>query len=265
VEADKELDVLRKNAHGEEALAGQLKAVNMTVADLHARLLDEAILAQVLRDRVTVTDEEVKKYYIDHPDEFDEPEKAHIHHLLLATTDTNGVPIPADEKKAKLQLAQDLDKRAHNGEDFNKLVKDYSNDPAAKDTAGELTFPRGTRRVPLEFEAAAFSLTPNQISDVVTSSLGYHIIKLDDKIPSHKLEYDKVKGELRNFLEVRAVQKMMPDLKAKLRKDADVQIVDDQVKTLIAKADELIQAQALKEATPIAPPSRGTNDVEKKD
>ena len=77
-------------------------------------------------------------------------------------------------------------KRARAGEDFAKLAKEYSEDPGSKDKGGEYKFPRG-QMVP-EFEAAAFSLKTNQVSDIVTTSFGYHIIKLSEKIPAQKVE-----------------------------------------------------------------------------
>ena len=78
-------------------------------------------------------------------------------------------------------------KRARAGEDFAKLAKEYSEDPGSKDKGGEYKFPRG-QMVP-EFEAAAFSLGTNQVSDIVTTRFGYHIIKLSEKIPARKVEY----------------------------------------------------------------------------
>ena len=85
---------------------------------------------------------------------------------------TTGAELPEDQKKAKRKLADDLLKRARAGEDFAKLAKEYSEDPGSKEKGGEYPpFPRG-QMVP-EFEAAAFSLNTNQVSDVVTTSYGY--------------------------------------------------------------------------------------------
>src|SRR5437763_13727165 len=109
-------------------------------------------------------------------------------HILIATSDpATGTEMSESEKKAKRKIADDLLKRAKAGEDFAKLAKENSEDPGSKDKGGEYTFPRG-QMMP-EFEAAAFSLNTNQVSDVVTTPYGFHIIKLYEKIPAHKEPY----------------------------------------------------------------------------
>ena len=119
-------------------------------------------------------------------------------------------------------------KRAKAGEDFAKLAKEYSEDPGSKDKGGEYTFPRG-QMVP-EFEAAAFSLGTNQISDIVTTQFGYHIIKTYEKIPAKKVEFDEAKNDIKEYLSGQTVQKQLPEYLEKLEKDANVQILDEKLK-----------------------------------
>jgi len=121
-------------------------------------------------------------------------------------------------------------KRAKSGEDFAKLARQYSEDPGSKDNGGEYTFPRG-QMMP-EFEAAAFSLNTNQVSDVVTTPYGYHIIKLYEKIPAKKIDFDKAESDIKDYLTQQQIQKQFPQYSQKLRKDADVQILDDKLKPL---------------------------------
>ncbi len=236
-EADKQIESLKKQAPSLEAFERQLKAINMTSADLHARLLDEAIMSEVLRGKINVTDEQVKKYYTDNPTRFQEPERVKINHILLLTTDVNGLPVSVEEKKAKLKKAEDIQKRAKT-EDFVKLAEEFSEDPKVKENHGEIIFARDTGRVPKEFEAAAFSLAPGLVSDVVISQVGYHIIKSSEKIPSKKIEFDTVKSDLRNYLEQVEMNTILPSVAEKLRKDADIQIVDDQLKNTLKIAEE---------------------------
>src|SRR4030095_7139203 len=134
----------------------------------------EAVVKRELK--VDVTDADVKKFYDENPSRFEQPEMVRASHLLLGTRDTaNQVELPEDKKAAKRKLAEELVKRARDGEDFAKLAKEYSEDPGSKDNGGEYTFPRG-QMVP-EFESAAFSLGTNQISEIVTQQFGYHVIK----------------------------------------------------------------------------------------
>ena len=96
--------------------------------------------------------------------------------------------LPTNTVAAKRKQIDDLLKQIRGGADFAALAKQYSEDPGSKDNGGELPeFPRG-QMVP-EFEAAAFSLTNNQVSDVVTTQFGYHIIKMIDLTPAKKYAF----------------------------------------------------------------------------
>ena len=65
----------------------------------------------------------------------------------------------------------------------------------------------------------------NQISDLVTTAYGFHIIKLNEKIPANKVEYDKVEKEIKERLENMEIQKQLPDYLEKLKTEAKVQII----------------------------------------
>ncbi|HWF20185.1 MAG TPA: peptidylprolyl isomerase [Verrucomicrobiae bacterium] len=229
IEGDKRMEGIRKRAPSEDILVRQLKALNLTVDELHSRLTEEATAEEVLRDKVTVTDADVKKFYEDNPSKFEEPEKVKVSHILVATGDPRS-PMSDDAKKAKLKVAEGLLKRAKANEDFGKLVKEYSEDPGSKDKGGEYTFGHG--EMIKEFEAAAFSLQTNQISDIVTTAYGYHIIKLLEKIPAKKLAFADTKPDIKNYLERMQMEKILPDYYVTLKKEAKVQILDDQLKAL---------------------------------
>ncbi len=152
--------------------------------------LNDSISAQA-----TVTDEEVKKFYNENPETFSEPEKVRVSYILLLGFDPQtNAQLSDEQKQIKLKQIEAILKRARAGEDFAKLAKKYSEDPGSKDKGGELPpFARASAdpqhaMVP-EFEAAAFSLETNQISDVVTSVYGYQIIKLIQKIPAKTMPF----------------------------------------------------------------------------
>jgi peptidyl-prolyl cis-trans isomerase C len=230
-EGDKRFEMIKKRAPSEEMLANQLKSMNLTLEVLQTRLVEEATAEAVLKSNVKVTDEQVKKFYEDNPSQFEEPEMVRASHILIGTKDAKtGEDLKDDAKKAKKKQADDLLKRARGGEDFAKLAKEFSEDPGSKESGGEYTFGRG-KMVP-EFEAAAFSLKTNQISDIVTTQFGYHIIKLSEKIPAKKVEFDKMKTEIKDYLEKQEMDKMLPDYYAKIKKEADVQILDEKLKAL---------------------------------
>lgn len=81
-----------------------------------------------------------------------------------------------------------------------------------------------------EFEATAFSLGTNQVSDIVTTRFGYHVIKLSEKIPARKVEFDKAAADIKEGLTQQSLQKQFPDYLAKLKAEAGVEILDEKLK-----------------------------------
>jgi parvulin-like peptidyl-prolyl isomerase len=81
-----------------------------------------------------------------------------------------------------------------------------------------------------EVEAAAFALKTNQISNIVTSADGYHIVKLSEKIPAHKIGYASAAADIKNSLAQEAIQQQSPDYITRLRKEAGVGILDEKLK-----------------------------------
>ena len=246
--ASLQMNMLLERFGSQEVLERQMKAVGLTVAELRSKITQENT-AQAVKIRelnVTVTDAEAKQYYDDtnHLADFEQPEMIHVRHILLMTMDpVTRTPLAADQQKAKQKQMDDLLKRIRGGADFAALAKQYSEDPGSKDNGGELpAFPHG-QMVP-EFEAAAFSLTNNQVSDVITSAYGYHIIKLLDKTPAKKLALtDKVPlsdvtiaSRVKDFLTQQKTEKLAPAYLEKLRKAADVQILDADLKAATAAA-----------------------------
>ena len=126
-------------------------------------------------------------------------------HILLLTSDPQTrSDLTGEQKRSKRKLIDDILKRAKAGEDFNKLMKEYSEDPGP----GTYTFPRG--QMVAEFESAAFSLGTNEISRVVTSTFGFHIVKLLEKIPAKTVPYAEAAPKIREYLKQGAPREIKP-------------------------------------------------------
>ncbi|HLP78157.1 MAG TPA: peptidylprolyl isomerase [Candidatus Paceibacterota bacterium] len=228
--AQKRIADLKKQA-GDEMFVTRLKTLGVTESELAAKMGEELTAEAVLKRELgaTATDEDAKKFYDENPGKFEKPEMVRAAHVLIGTKDmTTGTDLSDEQKAAKKKIAEDVLKKAKAGEDFAKLAKEYSDDPGSKDKGGEYTFPRG-QMMP-EFESAAFSLNTNQVSDIVTTTYGYHIIKTYEKLPAKKIEFDEVKSDIKEFLANQKVQKGLQDFLAKLEKDSDVQILDEKLK-----------------------------------
>jgi len=241
-EATERIQEAKTNAPSEEAFNAQLKSMGATLDQL-VKTMSEQVAAEavILRElKIDVTDADIKKFYDDtnNTAKFEEPEMVRASHILLMTQDPKtGQEISKADKDAKLKTMEGLLKRARAGEDFAKLAKEFSEDPGSKDKGGEYTFPRG-QMVPA-FETAAFALKTNEISDIITTQFGYHIIKLSEHLPAQKVALDKVSPRIKNYLKQQELAKLAPEYMAKIRKEADVEILDAKLKPQEAPADAL--------------------------
>ena len=237
--SEKRFENVKTRAGTDEALNRQLKSVGMTQEQLRAKMLEEATAEAVLERelKVTVSEQEVQKFYDENPARFEQPEMVRASHILLTTRDTNNTELAETQKTAKHKQMEAILKRAREGEDFVKLVKEYSEDAFSKEKGGEYTFPRG--QMAPEFESAAFSLNTNQVSDIITTQFGYHIIKLSEKIPAKKMELAKVSQDIKDYLKGQAVQKELPQYMDKVKKEAGVEILDAKLKPVDSVLDAL--------------------------
>src|SRR5260370_3764335 len=155
--------------------------------------------------KVTVDPAEVQRYYTSHQDAYRTPERVKVRHILISTprpgpdgkVDTKAV----DEARAK---AEDVLKQIKAGGNFSELAKKYSQDPGSASQGGE--YPAATRRTwGPEFEKAAFEHSPGQISGLVQTSYGFHIIQTEEKQPSGLKPFAEVKNDIAKLVKAQKV------------------------------------------------------------
>lgn len=236
----------RKMADSEQDFARHLKSLGMTMAQFTNRVMEQAISEEVIsrevKSKITIAEEDIKKFYETNDAAFRNPELARATHILFATKDLKtGLPLTADEKAAKKARAEAVLERARKGEDFTNLAATFSEDMNVKENKGEYKFSRAKddprRAMVPEFEAAAFSLKTNQVSDLVLTDFGWHIIKLHELIPAKKTDLSEAKDRIKDHLIQREVEKRMPDYFKQLKKDAEVEIVDEKLRAAMEKAE----------------------------
>src|ERR1700722_6144418 len=157
---------------------------------------------------IQVSHDDLVAYYDQHRDQYRTPEQVKVSHILIKT------PLPGPDGKVDEKgvteaqhRAEDLLKQIKAGANFEELAKKYSEDPGSAKEGGSLGFIQRGRTVP-EFEKAAFSLPKGQISDLVKSSYGFHIIRVDDKQEAHMKTLDEVKDEIEPVLKQQKAQQM---------------------------------------------------------
>jgi len=150
-----------------------------------------------------VSDADVEKYYREHQDQFKTPETVTASHILVATKDRPD----ADAKKK----AEDILSQLKQGKDFEKIAEAESDCPSGKSAKGSLGEFAHDGRMVKEFEDAAFALEPGQMSGLVKTQFGYHIIKVSSKKPASYVELDKVKQMIKDNLSGKAVDDALKD------------------------------------------------------
>ncbi len=159
------------------------------------RQIKYAVIDKVEPSAESVSDQELHTYYDQHREEYRQAEQVKVSHILIKT------PLPGpdgkvDEKGVEVarQKAEGVLKQVKAGGDFGKLAAQYSEDASGK-SGGELGWLGRGRTVP-EFEKAAFSMAKGQTSDLVKSSYGFHIIRVEDKQEAHVKSLAEVKDEI---------------------------------------------------------------------
>jgi len=149
-----------------------------------------------LEAATSVSPADLQSYYDQHRDEYRVPEEVKVSHILIKTQLPAAGAKEDDKAVAEVRKkAQDVLKEVKSGGDFAKLAEKYSEDPGSAKSGGELGWVGRGRTVP-EFEKAAFSLAKGQTSDLVKSSYGFHIIRVEDKHDAHLKTLAEVKTEI---------------------------------------------------------------------
>jgi peptidyl-prolyl cis-trans isomerase C len=189
--SDARIAELRKQIPDEAAFTKALAERNMTLdrlrADIRKDLAINKMMEAELAGAPAVTDADVREFYDKNPDEFTGVRASHI---LIKPDGFD----EASKKKARAAI-DDVLKQAKAGSDFAELAKKHSSDGSAQQ-GGDLGFFTKGRMVP-EFSKAAFALPAGQISDVVETQFGYHIIKVTER---KDVPFEEASPKIRGFL-----------------------------------------------------------------
>jgi len=170
-------------------------------------------------EKITVTEDDLKLYYKTHQEEFKTPAMVRARHILIRIAATATVD---DKMKAKEKAAEIL-KKISAGEDFAKLASEFSDDAGTKTKGGDLGFfPMG--KTDPAFEKAAFSLQRGEISDIVETQLGFHIVMIEEKKDAILQPYDKIKNKVKDKVFNDFKKAKIDEFAEKAMKDAGVEV-----------------------------------------
>lgn len=188
--------------------------------DLKKRLVVESFLKKKVESESKVSDEDMKKFYDQNKDKFKTGEQMKASHILLKS-----------EKEAKDILAQ-----INAGGNFEELAKKNSADSSAA-KGGDLGWFGQGSMVPA-FEKAAMALKEGQVSPVVKSDFGFHIIKLTGKRPAGIRPFDEVKEQIKGAIMPTKQQEVFQKIKDELKKTAKITVKEDVLNSVGAKKGE---------------------------
>lgn len=222
-DVNNELTGIKSQFPSEADFINALKQAGISEAEftqtIKDTLLVQRLLDKQLEDQIKVTDAEAKAFYDATPGFSQQAELVHARHILKMV-EPNASPIDRDKKKKELE---EVLKALKNGSDFGELAMKYSDDPS-KISGGDLGyFPRG--RMVQPFEDAAFALKPGEVSGIVETQFGYHIIKVEDHQPARTLPYDEeTKQSIISTLSMQKKQEAADKYIQNLRETGDIKI-----------------------------------------
>lgn len=182
-ELEKEMTEVIDYYGGEDAFNQALASAGYSTDDVKKDMKRNVEVKKLLEPSITITEDEMKKYFDDNRETFAQQEQVKASHILVDS----------------LEKAQEVKKKLSEGEDFVKLAKENSLDTSNKDQGGELGYITKGQMVS-EFENAVFSMGVGEISDPIKTEYGYHIIKVENIIEAKEANYEESRDQIKDTL-----------------------------------------------------------------
>ncbi len=217
-------DVKKTNNITEENLRAALAARGISFDDYKAQLKAQLerlrLISLEVRSKVQVSEKEFQEYYAAHTGDFQVDEAFHAQQIFFA------FPANASEEQQQMIVtkAEKVLQEAKSGADFAELAKKYSNDPSGKE-GGDLGFLKKGELLPA-FENALTSMKPGEVSGLVRTAAGIHIIKLVEYREGKKQNFDSVKHEVEDLLYKQKAEERFNQWLDGLRKNASIEMVE---------------------------------------
>lgn len=220
-EINTKLDSIKKQFPSDEDFKKALGRMDIAEADLTSQIRRDLavnqLIAKQLADKITVPEKDIKSFYDDNPKAFIKPEQIKASHILIKV-DSQAEESKKTEARKKIEDIQDKIKK---GGDFAALAKESSQCPSSAGGGDLGFFGRGQMAKP--FEDAAFALAPGEVSSIVETSFGYHIIKLTDKKPGETIAYKDAKEKIQQYLKQMKLQEQLGTYTEELEKKGKVE------------------------------------------
>ncbi len=215
-----ELDAMKKRYGNEAVLNNMLKNKKMSrqefVGLIKRDLTIQTLIDGQIAEAITISEAECRNFYQNNLKKYEVPESVRASHLCIFVKDN----APKAEKRKAEATIRSLEDRLKKGERFEDLAREASQ-CVSSERGGDLGFITRGAMDP-DFEKAAFAMTKNEVSPIVRSSMGYHIIKVTDREPARIMTFDEVKNSVAQHLKELEINRALEQYVADLEKQADV-------------------------------------------
>ncbi len=219
-EVNQQVDILKKRFPNEDEFKAALLEMKISEAELKSQIRKGMAIQQFvdkdLVQDVKVSQKEVKDFYKNNPGMFKQSEQIKASHILIKV-DTQVDKSAKDQANKKIK---EIQKKLEDGEDFAALAKEYSEGPSNVKGGDLGYFERG--RMVKPFEDVAFKLKPGEVSGMVETPFGYHLIKVVDKKPESVVSYENAKERITQYLEQEKKGEVLKRNIEDMRQKADI-------------------------------------------
>jgi peptidyl-prolyl cis-trans isomerase SurA len=215
-------DIEQKNGLQEGQLAVMLESEGRSMESYKNHIHDQILVSKVVRfelgSRINISERKIAKYYHKNQKDFWDPGKARVRHILILTEEG----LSADKKQKKYLLVKSILREVKDGRDFAAAAKEYSEDISASE-GGDVGFVEKDKMLP-EFENAVYRMKEGEISDIVETDYGYHIIKVDKVLAGRTLPLKDVKDKIQFILSSKKQKSAYEEWMNELRQTAFIEI-----------------------------------------
>ncbi len=219
---DSQIEEFAAQVGGQAALESQMGMQGVTMDALRENVRRQLKIRQLidaqLPEELEATEEEITEFYSANPDQFDQPEMVEASHILIQVEPGED----EEAKAAKLEEIEALKVRIEGGEDFSEVARESSQDQGTRERGGSLGYFGKGQMIP-EFEEVAFALGTGEMSDVVETQFGYHLIKVTGKRDAGTVALEEVSEDIGQFLSDQKRQQIIADYLQKLREGIDIE------------------------------------------
>lgn len=216
-----QLKTIKQRFPSEAEFENAINRMGLSEADIESQIKRNMAIRELMdkqiSHKIVVTDAEAKAYYDANPSLFKKPEQVRARHILIKV---DSAATETQKAEARKEI-QEIQQKLKNGEDFAALAKEFSQGPSNANGGDLGYFGRGQMVKP--FADTAFALKPNEISDIVETQFGYHLIKVEDKKPEGTLAYADIKDQLNRHLKRQKAEKEADTYIDTLRKGAKIE------------------------------------------